>query len=173
MAAGADARGQVLFLLGETRDELDGSEWARVVHGHLGGRPPAVDLAAERRLGEVVRAAAADGLLSATHDLSEGGLAQALVELCLINGIGAVIDLPAGADPFVAFFSESTARMVVAVPAADADRFTALCDQHGQASARLGAFTPDAGALDITGVARVGFDDLRTAWEGTLPALFG
>jgi phosphoribosylformylglycinamidine synthase len=132
-----------------------------------------VDLAAERRLGEVLRSAAAGGLVSATHDLSEGGLAQALVELCLINGIGAVIDLPAGADPFVALFSESTARMVVTVPGADADRFTALCDQHGQPLARLGAFTPDAGALDIAGVARLDLGHLRTVWEGTLPALFG
>ncbi|HEY7813526.1 MAG TPA: phosphoribosylformylglycinamidine synthase subunit PurL, partial [Nakamurella sp.] len=114
----------VLFLLGETRDELDGSEWARVVHGHLGGRPPSVDLAAELRLGEVIRVAAAQGLASATHDLSEGGLAQALVEMCLIGNVGARVDLPIGTGPFVALFSESSARMLVAVAAPAAEDFT-------------------------------------------------
>ena len=74
------------LLLGETRDELGGSEWAHVVHGHLGGRPPAVDLDAERRLARLLAAAAADGFLTGAHDLSDGGLAQALVESCLVGG---------------------------------------------------------------------------------------
>jgi phosphoribosylformylglycinamidine synthase len=162
-----------LHLLGLTRDELDGSEWARVVHGHLGGRPPAVDLAGERRLGEVIRAAAASGLISATHDLSEGGLAQALVELCLISAVGARVELPRDIDPFVALFSESAARMLVAVPADAAAGFVALCAERDQPWTRLGAITPDSPALDVVGVATLPLDDLRTAWEATLPALFG
>ena len=88
--------GDVIVLLGETREEFGGSEWAHVVHGHLGGRPPAVDLAAEQRLAGLLAAAAGDGLLTSAHDLSDGGLAQALVESCLIGGAGAMIDgLPA------------------------------------------------------------------------------
>ena len=66
--------------------------------------------------------------------------------------------------------------MVVAVPAPGADDFTALCDEHGQSWARLGTFvpaTPDQRTLDIAGVATLSLDDLRGAWEGTLPALFG
>jgi phosphoribosylformylglycinamidine synthase len=164
---------EVLFLLGETRDELDGSEWARVVHGHLGGRPPAVDLAAERRCGEVIATAAAAGLVSAAHDLSEGGLAQTLVELCLIGGVGARVELPPGADPFVALFSESSARMVVAIPAESADEFIALCDEHRQPWTRVGFVTPDHATLDLTGIAALTLDDLRSAWEGALPTLFG
>jgi phosphoribosylformylglycinamidine synthase len=162
-----------LYLLGETRDELDGSEWARVVHGHLGGRPPAVDLAAERRLAEVTRAAADDGLIAATHDLSEGGLAQGLVELCLISAAGARVELPDDLDAFVGLFSESAARMLVAVPAGAAAAFRARCEQYGQPWTRLGLLTPTTPTLEVVGIATLPLEDLRTSWEGTLSALFG
>ena len=72
-----------VFLLGETREELSGSEWAHVVHGHLGGLPPAVDLAAERALARLLADAACDAVVTSAHDLSDGGLAQALAEACL------------------------------------------------------------------------------------------
>src|SRR5690606_24243036 len=61
--------GQAIYLLGTTRDEFGGSEWAHVMHGHLGGTPPEVDLAAERRLAGLLIAAAGEGLLAAAHDL--------------------------------------------------------------------------------------------------------
>jgi phosphoribosylformylglycinamidine synthase len=164
------AAGDAVYLLGDTRDEFGGSEWAHVVHGHLGGRPPAVDLARERLLADVLAAAAQDGLVSAAHDLSDGGLAQAVVEACLIGGIGARIALTG--DPFVELFSESAGRALVAVPAAEEDRFIKLCAERGPPATRLG--TVEAGsALDVEGVARIGLDELRAAWEGTLPALFG
>jgi phosphoribosylformylglycinamidine synthase len=162
-----------LVLLGTTREELDGSEWARGVHGHLGGRPPAVDLAAERRLGEVMSQAARARLVSAAHDLSEGGLAQALVEMCLISRSGAVVTLPDGVDPFVQLFSESAARVLVAVPPAALGEFTALCDRLSQPWLVLGEGRRDGRHLDIDGVARLALPELRTAWEGTLPALIG
>ena len=112
--------------------EFGGSLWARVVHGHLGGRPPAVDLDAERALAEVL--VAGRGLLDAAHDLSDGGLAVALAESCLAGGHGAVVELPP--DPFPVLFSESAARAVVAVrPGAEAE-FTALCQDQGCRSRR-------------------------------------
>src|SRR5690606_28434267 len=122
---------------------LDGSEWARVVHGHLGGRPPAVDLAAEARLAAVMRRAAREGLVSAAHDLSEGGLAQALVEMCVISECGAAAALRCDADPFVALFSESTARILLAVPDSAVAALTARCQEIGQSWTVLGTVTPD------------------------------
>src|SRR5690606_7929147 len=71
------AEGDQVFLLGATREELSGSEWAHVVHDHLGGTPPQVDLAAERSLARLLADAARDGVLTSAHDLSDGGLAQA------------------------------------------------------------------------------------------------
>ena len=104
-----------LVLLGRTGEEFGGSAWAHVRHGHLGGRPPAPDLDAERRLAALLAAAAAAGLLAAAHDLSDGGLAVALAESCLRGGAGCAVRLPG--DPFTALFSESAGRCVVAVRA--------------------------------------------------------
>ena len=108
------AEGETVLLLGETREELSGSEWAHVVHGHLGGLPPAVDL---RRRAGAGRAAASRPRVGAAspraHDLSDGGLAQALAESVLRHGVGARVTLEG--DAFVALFAESAARAVVTV----------------------------------------------------------
>jgi phosphoribosylformylglycinamidine (FGAM) synthase-like enzyme len=168
--------GETLILLGETRDELDGSEWARLIHGHLGGLPPKVDLLAERLLGEILLAGSRDGMVSAAHDLSEGGLAQAAVEMCLTGETGARLVLPPDLDPFVALFSESAARVLVAVPRTEELRFTEMCTMRQQPWVKVGvvdADNPEGQLLDIQGVATIGLDELRAAWEGTLPALFG
>ena len=78
------SRRRTIYLLGETRDEFGGSEWAHVVHGHLGGRPPTVDLAARAGAGRRAdRRRRATALLDSAHDLADGGLAQALAESCL------------------------------------------------------------------------------------------
>jgi phosphoribosylformylglycinamidine synthase subunit PurL len=170
--------GDTIHLLGETREEFSGSEWAHAIHGHLGGRPPAVDLRAEQRLAAVLAAAACAGQLSAAHDLSDGGLAQALVEACLVGNRGACVTLPPGADPsadpFVALFSESAARVLVAVPPDREAAFAELCTAHGQSRIRLGTVGGDTLEirLEIHAVATIGLDELRTAWESTLPALF-
>jgi phosphoribosylformylglycinamidine synthase II len=167
------ATGGSLLLLGTTRDEFGGSEWAHVVHSHLGGRPPAVDLAAERSLAEVLLAASRDGMVSAAHDLSEGGLAQAVVEASLIGETGCRIVLPEGADPFVWLFSESSGRALVAVPRGAELRFTEMCGARELPWVRIGVVDAEAGAVQIQDVATIGLDELREAWEGTLPALFG
>ena len=86
-----DEVGDRVLLLGETRDELDGSEWAHVVHGHLGGVPPVVDLAGEKRLAELLHEGV--GLLTSAHDLSDGGLAQALVETSLRHMCGVSVSV--------------------------------------------------------------------------------
>ncbi|HET8641142.1 MAG TPA: phosphoribosylformylglycinamidine synthase subunit PurL [Pseudonocardiaceae bacterium] len=166
--------GDLIFLLGgPTREEFGGSEWAHVVHGHLGGRPPEPDLATEQRLASVLVTAARAGLVSAAHDLSDGGLAQALVEACLLAGAGAAVELANSPDPFVALFSESAARALVTVPAGDASRLAELCSQHSAGCTRLGAVTESGAGLAIGGVATFELAELAAAWEATLPRLFG
>jgi phosphoribosylformylglycinamidine synthase len=165
------ADGQVLVLLGDTRDELGGSEWAHVVHRHLGGRPPTVDLEAERRLAGVLVAASERGLAAAAHDVSDGGLAQCLAEMALAGRVGVRVDLTEVADdPFVALFSETVARVVVAVDASRVDPFLALAAEHGTPARRLGVVGGDA--LDVSGLFAIAVADLRAASEATLPALF-
>jgi phosphoribosylformylglycinamidine synthase subunit PurL len=168
--------GEVLLLLGETKDELGGSEWAWAEHRHLGGRPPAVDLERERLLGEVLVAGSRDGMLSSAHDLSDGGLAQALVESALGarrgRGLGARVVLPAGQDPFVQLFSESAGRALVSVPRSEELRFTEMCDARGLPCTRIGV-TDDSGLLDVQDLFELPLEELREAHEGTLPRLFG
>ncbi|GAA5170342.1 phosphoribosylformylglycinamidine synthase subunit PurL [Pseudonocardia eucalypti] len=170
---GFTAEGHTVLLLGETLEELDGSEWAHVVHDHLGGRPPRVDLAAERALAVLLAEAATEGLLGGAHDLSDGGLAQALVEACLIGELGAEINLPEKLEPFVTLFAESAGRALVAAEPANVARLTELCRRHGVIFAELGTTRPSEAGLMITGSGQFALTDLRKAWEGTLPALFG
>jgi phosphoribosylformylglycinamidine synthase subunit PurL len=158
-----------LVLLGQTRDEFGGSLWAQVAHAHLGGRPPAVDLGAERNLAAVLTAGATTGLLVAAHDLSDGGLATALAESCLAGGHGCAVRLPDG-EEFTYLFAESAARAVVAVRPGAEDGFAALCAEHGVPATVLGV-TGGAG-LEVTGVFAVPLDELAAAHRGTLPALF-
>jgi phosphoribosylformylglycinamidine synthase len=165
--------GDTLILLGETREELSGSEWAWVTHNHLGGVPPKVDLAREKLLAEVLVASSRDGMLSAAHDLSDGGLAQALTESCLRNGVGARVVLPAGASAFVWLFSESAGRVLVAVPRSEEARFTEMCTARSLPWHRIGVVDAQSGALDVQGEFTVPLDELRAAHTGTLPKLFG
>jgi phosphoribosylformylglycinamidine synthase len=159
--------GDVVVLLGETRDDFGGSEWAYAEHGHLGGTPPPVDLDSERALGAVLVAGA--GWLRSAHDLSDGGLAQALVESALRHDRG--VRVRVDGDPFVQLFSESTARALVTVAAADLDRLIALAGGHGVPLTRLGEVTADA-TLTVDGVLTVPLAELREAHEATLPRLF-
>ncbi|WP_432484988.1 phosphoribosylformylglycinamidine synthase subunit PurL [Kineococcus esterisolvens] len=173
--------GQNVYLLGATRDELGGSEWAWAEHGHLGGLPPVLDLEHEKLLADVLVNCARDGLVDAAHDLSEGGLAQALVESCLRFGVGARVWLDElcerdGLDAFTALFSESAGRAVVAVPREDEVRFTDMCTARGLAHLRIGVTDAAEGeepVLDVQGQFTVPLAELRGAHSATLPARFG
>ena len=166
---GIAAAGEVLLLLGATRDELDGSEWAHHVHRHLGGRPPRVDLEAEKALAELMSALV--GVVSAAHDVSDGGLALTVVEMVLRRGVGATVEVTAVADPFVALFSESVARAVVTVAAERAGEVEAAARTYGVPALRLG--TTGGDALLVDGLFTVPLAELRAAHTATLPALFG
>lgn len=169
--------GDNLYLLGTTALELDGSAWAGVVHGHLGGRPPAVDLAREKALAELLAAAAHEGLLNAAHDLADGGLATALTDGILRFGVGARVFLDEllerdGVDAATALFSESTGRVLVAVPREEDVKFTRLCEGRGFPVLRVGV-TDTGGALEVQGLFEVPLDELQATSRGTLADHFG
>jgi phosphoribosylformylglycinamidine synthase II len=169
---GFQASGQVIYLLGETRDELAGSAWAAVSHDHLGGMPPAVDLAQEKALAEVMIRASRRGMLASAHDLADGGLAQAVVESALRHGLGARIELPSEADPFVWLFSESAGRVLVSIKEGTAGDLAALCEINGVKLTKLGEVTPsDDATIEVVGQFTLPLDRLREAWQGTVPAV--
>jgi len=173
--------GENLYLLGVTSTELSGSAWAATIHGHLGGRPPAVDLGAERRLAELLRAASDQSLISSAHDLSEGGLAQSLTEGVLRFGVGARVWLDElrerdGVDAAAALFSESTGRVLVTVPREEDVKFRGLCDGRGYPVLRIGvtdAADGEEAALEVQGLFTVPLSELRGLSTSTLPGAFG
>ena len=165
--------GETLILLGDTRDEFDGSIWAQVTADHLGGVPPQVDLAREKLLAEVLASASRDGLVSAAHDLSEGGLIQAVVEAALAGETGCRLLLPEGSDPFVELFSESSGRVLVAVPRTEESRFRAMCEARGLPATKIGVVDQGSSDVEVQGQFSIPLAELRSTWEGVLPSLFG
>ncbi len=165
--------GETLYLLGDTRDEFDGSIWAQVTAGHLGGLPPEVDLAREKLLADVLSSASRDGLVSAAHDLSEGGLIQAVIEASLAGETGCRLVLPEHADPFVLLFSESAGRVLVAVPRTEESRFVAMCAARGLPAARIGVSDGGSDSVEVQELFAVTLEELRRTSEGVLPRLFG
>lgn len=178
--SGWQDQGEHLYLLGVTRDELDGSAWAEAVHRHLGGVPPRVVLDDERALAGLLHAATMEGLLSAAIDLSEGGLAQALAEGALRFGIGARVWIDEvmsrdGVDAVAALFSESQARALVAVPHEEDVKFRGLCEGRGYPVLKIGVTdgTGESAALEVQDRFTLPLAELRAAHRGTLPARFG
>lgn len=163
--------GEVLLVLGQTRDEFDGSIWAQVEHNHLGGQPPRVDLEAEKLLSQILVAASRDGLISSAHDLSEGGLWQAVVEATLASDVGCRLIIPPDVDPFVQLFSESTARVLVSVPRTELSRFQSMLEARNQHYTRIGVVA-HTDTVEVQGVFTLELEEIRAAFEGTLPALF-
>ena len=175
--SGWQDEGQNIYLLGTTSTELSGSAWAETVHNHLGGLPPKVDLAGEKRLAGLIAAARDEWLISSAHDVSEGGLAQALAEGVMRFGVGARVWLTElmdrdGVDAASALFSESTGRVIVTVPREDDVKFQGLCEGRGYPVLRIGV-TDTVSDLEVTGLFTVSAAELRERSQGTLPAAFG
>jgi phosphoribosylformylglycinamidine synthase len=179
MAWGPD--GEILYLLGDTGEDFAGSEWAHVMHGHLGGMPPRADLAREKLLGEILIAGSRDGMLTAAHDIADGGIAQALVEMALRSGVGARVWAPDGVEAATFLWSESPGRAIVVVPRSEEMRFTAMCAARGLPAHRIGAVDSGLGGdVGHSGEQVLQFgdvvltlDELRDAHESTFPSYFG
>ena len=176
--SGWQDEGENLYLLGTTALELDGSAWAGVVHGHLGGTPPRVDLPAEKNLGGLLAAAADEGLVTSAHDLSDGGLVATLAEGVLRFGVGARVWLAElcerdGVDIATALFSESTARVLVSVAREDDVKFRGLCEGRGVPVLRIGVTDAEVDGLELQDRFSLTHAELRHAHRATLPAHFG
>ncbi|WP_135466552.1 phosphoribosylformylglycinamidine synthase subunit PurL [Crenalkalicoccus roseus] len=158
-----------LVLVGETRGWLGQSLWLREIAGREEGAPPPVDLAAERRNGEFVRARILAGAVRACHDCSDGGLLVAVAEMAMASGAGAVLEAPpAGLPPHAFWFGEDQGRYVLAV--AEAAPLLAAARAAGVPAARLGRSTAE-GALVLPDGRSISVASLRAAHEATLPAL--
>jgi len=142
-----------ILLLGETRDELGGSEYMKVIRDKVAGRPPAIDWDAENALVKLLTQAASKHILSSAHDLSEGGLAVALAESCMQGGIGARVNMGEVAEPHVTLFSETQARALVSVTPENLEAFKMMASDLGVPVREIGLVGGDsvrvAGAFEL------------------------
>jgi len=153
----ARAAGDVVFVLGETRAELGASQLWEALYGFVGGQPPRVNLAVERRLVDYLVAAAERGLLRSAHDCSHGGLGVALAEVAMggpyeETGIGLDIDLTAHASGLAAvdlLFSESQGRAVATCAPERATAVAALAQELGVPAQRVGTVAQTGGAMRL------------------------
>lgn len=170
---------EVLIALGETKDEFGGSIWQQVSaegadKDNLNGLPPQVDMANEKRLADFFHG---NDLLTAAHDISEGGLAVAAFEMAkragaVADAAGLDLDLSAvHEDAFTAAFSESASRALVATTADRTEEVLARAAELGIPAATVGE-TTETGALTLGGES-VAISQLVEAWSATLPDLFG
>ncbi len=158
--------GEAILLLGETKGRLGQSLFLRDVCGREEGAPPPVDLAAERRNGEFVRALIRDGLVTAAHDVSDGGILVALAEMAMAAKIGAVLDAPSGVPAHAFWFAEDQARYVVT--AKDPDVVARLAKTVGVPLMRLGA--TGGRVLAVNGERPLVVVELLARSEAWLPA---
>jgi phosphoribosylformylglycinamidine synthase len=161
--------GDVVLLLGQTRDELGGSEYLAVLHGIESGSPPWIDLGAERRLHRVVLRAAAEDLLRSAHDVADGGLAVAIAESCFGRGLGVRVEIEGGVRRDAALFGESQSRMVVSARRGRVKRLRELCDAERVPCAVLGEVGGDR--LVVTGLVDASVGELRARWRAAFGRL--
>jgi phosphoribosylformylglycinamidine synthase len=160
------AEDEAILLVGETPGWLGQSLYLREVCGREQGAPPPVDLAAERRHGDFIRGLIGSGLVTAVHDVSDGGLLVALAEMAMASGIGAVLEAPSGVAPHGFWFGEDQARYVVTAkdPNAIAERANAAGIKLTRLGATGGAF------LTLEGAQPMPIVEIKKRFESWLPA---
>ncbi len=157
---------EALILIGFGKGHLGQSLWLRECHGREDGAPPPVDLAVERRLGELVRGLIADDLVTAVHDVSDGGALVAIAEMALAGGIGVRLSLPQVANPAALLFGEDQGRMLVTTR--DAAAVIARATGSNLFASAIGTTGGDCLAFGETAISLAA---LRAAHEGFFPAL--
>jgi phosphoribosylformylglycinamidine synthase len=157
------AAGDAILLIGGKGSHLGQSIYLREVLGREEGAPPPVDLAREKRHGDFVRSLITSGQVTAVHDVSDGGLASAVIEMALAGNLGAALDAVGHEE----LFGEDQARYVVTCKPADAEAILAATGDVP--AARVGTVTYSL-TLNIGAAAAISLAELRSAHEGWFPA---
>jgi phosphoribosylformylglycinamidine synthase subunit PurL len=167
LGAGLRAEGDFVLLIGSSHNDLGGSEYLKVEHGHVAGRPPALDLTREKAVNRLMLSAAQSGYLRSAHDCADGGMLVALAECCLLGGIGVRCPAIRPEPPLrldAAFFGESPSRYIVSVPSRAMPEMQSLARRHNVELSLLGLAGGEH--LEFEGQLRLSLAELREAWEG-------
>ena len=160
------AEGETLVLIGHSAGHVGQSLWLDVCHGRRDGSAPPVDLEVERRGGNLIQRLISDGLVTAVHDVSDGGALVAITEMALAGGIGVELTLPAVPNPAAILFGEDQGRYLISTR--DPDAVIGLATAANLFSAPIGR--TGGTAIEIAGQS-VSLADLRISHEGFFPAL--
>ncbi len=168
--------GDLVVLLGETKEELGGSEYLSVIHGLTQGRPPLLDLDLEKRVQAACLQAIRSGLIASAHDCSDGGLAVALAESCISGpegSLGVEVALPEGIRPDALLFGESPSRIVLSLQEQAFPALRRIADDHGVPLQVLGRVWGSRYRIQGPGCSiDLPVEGMRKAWEEALPAFF-
>jgi phosphoribosylformylglycinamidine synthase len=148
--------GDVVILLGESRDELGGSEYLKTMHGLIRGEAPALDLAREGALQRLLVEGAAAGIIRSAHDCAEGGLAITIAECCFDSSLGVDVDVPTVGTleawrTVATLFGESASRAVVSLSPEHVDRLLAMAAAVNLPAARIGIVGGDRIRVSVDG----------------------
>lgn len=170
-------KGDLILLIGETRQELGGSEYLQVIHGLVTGNPPEIDLEREKQVQQTVFEAIKAGLIKSAHDCSEGGLAVALAESCFRSGDiednpGAIINIKeiGNLSPAGLLFSETQSRIIVSINPDDLKRVEEIAASHRVPVSVIGKVT-DQGSLVINNYINIRVKEMNKAWQEAIPSL--
>jgi phosphoribosylformylglycinamidine synthase len=166
LSAGFRSEGDFVLLIGSSHNDLGGTEYLKVEHGYVAGRPPALDLTREQAVNRLVLAAAQNGFLHSAHDCAEGGMLVALAECCLLGGIGVRCPAIRPEPPLrldAAFFGESPSRYIVSVPSRAMPELQSLARRHHVELSLLGL--AGGATLEFEGQMKLSLGELRQAWE--------
>jgi phosphoribosylformylglycinamidine synthase len=165
---GFKGEGETLLLLGHSTGHVGQSRWLEVCHGRSEGPPPPVDLAVERRLGELLRRLIGEGAITAAHDISDGGALVAIAEMALAGNIGVEVSLPQVPNPAAILFGEDQGRALVTTT--DPRAVVALATEANIFAAAIGK----TGGNAVSGPGFTALlSDLRAPHEGFFPRLMG
>lgn len=170
---GFKQEGDIVLLLGETKAELGGSEFQYVIHGVTEGRPPAIDLEAERRLQQAVLQVIRQGLVRSAHDLSEGGIAVAVAESAISGGRGVKVDVATDLRADIALFSESQSRILLSCAPENQAALEKAFAEAGVPCAVIGTVQGTSVEIKVNGAPAIDAPvaELERVWKDAIPCL--
>jgi phosphoribosylformylglycinamidine synthase len=171
--------GDVVVLLAASGLDLDetesaglgGSEYLKVIYGKVAGAPPVLDMAAEKRLHRCLLEAIEKGILSSAHDCSDGGIAIALAESCIVGGIGLRAKIPPASRTSAALFGEFQSRAIVSVQPDKIPMLHEIAEKHIVPSSVLGILRGDRLTIEVEGSVVVDkpIEELAEVWRSAIP----
>ncbi len=162
--------GDLIYLLGEDKEELGGSEYLKVIHNKVAGDAPMINLTEEKKLQDTLLGLIKNNLIRSAHDISEGGIACTLAECCIINEenmIGAEINIPITSREYVTLFSESQSRIIVSVAEHDKDSFESEINKTAMPFKFIGK--TGGSELIINDLLKVDLVKLADSYYNTIP----